>query len=441
MFSACDMKEDYTKLGSVDKRVTAKLGEYQDVLCTAPYGWLADIYTGTGGTHRLWMSFSANEEVTMYTDYVEYYRTLRTTPYTSTYKLKAQQMPTLSFDTYSYLSIFADPNPLANGAGKPGVGMVADFEYEILSYKKGQIELIGCKNGMKALLTEATAEDYQAVSIGGLMDCVDLAPLYDQQFLTFSYEGQRYELVSNGRKTSLSWIENREPTAIIRNSQNDFEGNIILEEPILLGDQQITRFNKTASGYSVTIGNQLIDILKTTTTPASYLGYRNSDLTNVLYMFTSAQTEWNSEFYLIMQTMMTSLYNSETIPLYVAYVNVMLYTNPVAWVEVGYYMVNSSGGIDTSNTYSVIYEYALKANLDGSYAFGNSYTNHYGESDLISNHVKKSATGLLDGYFKGRTFFFKAWPKFYNNKYPYVALVPTEGADKTGVMVGFAYFE
>lgn len=436
--SACDMKEDYTELGSVDKRVTAKLNEYQEILCRAPYGWLAEIHTGNGGTHRLWMGFADNGEVTMYTDYVEYYRSLRTTPYTSTYKIKAQQRPTLSFDTYSYLSIFADPNPLANGAGKPGVGMVADFEYEIISYDKEQFELSGCKHGMQAILTEATADEYQKVTAGALMDCVVSAPVYEPQFFTFRYGGQSYELVCTGRKTSLSWTERRAGAAIIRNSQTDFEGNIILAEPIELGDSQITRFNKTENGYSVTIGNELIDIVKTSTSPASYLGYNNTNLGNVLYMFpSSAQTEWNSEFYSIIQDMMTKLYNSKEMPVYVAYVGVQIYMDPLVWVEIGYYLING-GELDTSRVYASVYQYDLKPNPNGSYTFGDSYSNVYGEDHLASNIVKKCSTKLLDGFFKGRTFYFKAWPKF-QGEYPYMALVPTEGVERTGALVGYVY--
>lgn len=438
-FSACNMKEDYTELGSVDQRVSAKLTEYEDILCSAPYGWLADIYTGTGGTHRLWMNFADNNEVTMYTDYVEYYRSLRTSPHTSTYQLKAQQLPTLSFDTYSYLSIFADPNPLVNGSGKPGAGMMADFEYQIIEYKKGQFELLGCKNGMRGVLTEATAEEYQAVKDGKLMDGVGKAPVYDEQFYTFTYNGQGYELSSNSRKTALCWIDRKRPAMIIRNSQTDFSGNIILEEPMTIADQQITRFDKTATGYSATLGNDLVSIIKTTSTHAPYLGYRNTDLANVLYMFISAQTEWNSEFYAIMQNMMSKLFNDQEYPIYVPYVSVQFYNNPVAWVEIAYYLV-SNGSVDQSRVLSVVFEYPLKANIDGSYTFGDSYTNLYGESDQTSNQVRKHATALLDGFFKGRTFFCKAWPKL-QGEYPFVALVPTEGLERTGAMVGYAYYQ
>ncbi len=437
-FPACDLKEDYSSIGSVDSRIAAQLSEYETLLCSAPYGWLADVATGRGGTHRLWMGFADNGEVTMYTDYVEYYRALRTLPYTSTYAVKAQQRPTLSFDTYSYLSIFADPDPLANGAGETGIGMIADFEYEILSYDKGQFLLQGLKHGMSGTLTEATLEEYQAVQAGALMDCIDGSPIYEPQFLTFNYGGKSYELSSNGRRTAICRLERREPYSAIVNSRIDFAGNLILETPLTLGDQQITRFDKTATGYSAVIGNELVDIVRSTSTPASYMGLRNTDLSNVFYSFPSnAQTEWNSEFYAIVQQMMTNLYRDPEMPLYVSYIGVQFYTNPVAWVEIGYYLVTSAG-LDTSRVYSSVYQYPLTMNPDGSYTFGDSYTNVYGEDHIVSNIVKGHSTCLLDGFFKGRTFYCKAWPRAeYNGNYPFVALVPTQGVEETGAMVGF----
>ena len=41
---------------------------------------------------------------------------MKASPFESSYILKPLQGPTISFDTYSFLSIFADPNQLMNGA-------------------------------------------------------------------------------------------------------------------------------------------------------------------------------------------------------------------------------------------------------------------------------------------------------------------------------------
>ena len=69
------------------------------------------------------MQFTADNRVSMMFDYVEYYRDLKASPFESSYILKPLQGPTISFDTYSFLSIFADPNQLMNGAGQAGTGL------------------------------------------------------------------------------------------------------------------------------------------------------------------------------------------------------------------------------------------------------------------------------------------------------------------------------
>ena len=87
-------------------------------------------------------------------DYVEYYRDLKASPFESSYILKPLQGPTISFDTYSFLSIFADPNQLMNGAGQAGTGLGADYEYEIISYKTISSPK-GRKKQMEATLTKS----------------------------------------------------------------------------------------------------------------------------------------------------------------------------------------------------------------------------------------------------------------------------------------------
>ena len=117
IFSSCNNETDIY-MENPDKRIQTKMQEYTDILTGAPDGWIGEI-----NTNRVSMMF----------DYVEYYRDLKASPFESSYILKPLQGPTISFDTYSFLSIFADPNQLMNGAGQAGTGLGADYEYEIIS--------------------------------------------------------------------------------------------------------------------------------------------------------------------------------------------------------------------------------------------------------------------------------------------------------------------
>ena len=114
IFSSCNNETDIY-MENPDKRIQTKMQEYTDILTGAPDGWIAEINTQLGGIHTLWMQFTADNRVSMMFDYVEYYRDLKASPFESSYILKPLQGPTISFDTYSFLSIFADPNQLMNG--------------------------------------------------------------------------------------------------------------------------------------------------------------------------------------------------------------------------------------------------------------------------------------------------------------------------------------
>ena len=65
---------------------------------------------------------------------------------------------------------------------------------------------------MEATLTKATNEEREAIKNGALMENQDQAPIYQKKYFTFSYKGQTYDFVSNGRKTGFLSAYNGNPT-------------------------------------------------------------------------------------------------------------------------------------------------------------------------------------------------------------------------------------
>lgn len=429
--SSCKNETDIY-MENPDKRIHAKMQEYTDLLTDAPNGWIAEINTQLGGIHTLWMDFTADSRVTMMFDYVEYYRELKSSSFESSYALKPLQAPTLSFDTYSFLSIFADPNQLMNGAGQAGTGLGADYEYEIVSYKNDQFVLKGRKNKMDATLTKATAEEKEAILKGALMENQDQAPIYQNQYLTFSYKGKSYDFVSNGRKTGFLSAYNGTADLQAEGSKIDLDGNIVMMKPLLLDGYEIYQFNKTAKGYTTQIGNDVLEIKGGTSPIVPLFDAPPGVLHQTLVVYNDMQNQWSSEYFDKHKAAVSNLFAYTQTQLYIVYVAIHMYIDG-SIVEIGYRMYQS--GSLGPDTYGFYYSFDYTSNTDGSITFGD-YT-PFDTSNPNHEQFDECLSPILEGYLKDHRFFIKSWPVLYNNNSEYVmsALIPADDR-KLGVMVG-----
>src|SRR3954470_9891150 len=76
MVAGCQKKADYLLGKTPDERLTEALGQYQDVLTKAPYGWKVVVYSkGREATYSIssafsyYMKFNDANFVTMYSDF------------------------------------------------------------------------------------------------------------------------------------------------------------------------------------------------------------------------------------------------------------------------------------------------------------------------------------------------------------------------------------
>jgi hypothetical protein len=161
--------------GGSDERANALVGEWRGELIAAEHGWLANVTT-SDGIYRFWMDFQEKDVVTMYTDNLRYPDN-NGVPQNSSYRLQAFRAPTIVFDTYSYLSQLNDPDNSISG-GEENLGLVTDFEFEIVDYVDGKFTLRGRMNAVPASLTRATEQEYRAVREGRLMDQLGTIPAY-----------------------------------------------------------------------------------------------------------------------------------------------------------------------------------------------------------------------------------------------------------------------
>ncbi|NDV77671.1 DUF4302 domain-containing protein [Dysgonomonas sp. 511] len=154
LFSTSCLKDDDDIFDeSSAARLTKALQEYQNILESAPNGWLMTYYTDEAssyaGGYNYYLSFKNGTVKAAFEQKVEYdgatYNPGDT--YTSDYELHATQGPVLSFNTFSpLLHYFATPS-----SSLPS-GFYGDYEFIVLNVSSDFIEMKSVKKGTKATL-------------------------------------------------------------------------------------------------------------------------------------------------------------------------------------------------------------------------------------------------------------------------------------------------
>jgi hypothetical protein len=152
---SCDNGYDPVFDESPDRRISAALNEYDALLTSAPFGWKATLRTGAGLNFFYHFTFNNDGTVSMISDFNE---TTAGGAGSGTWTLKALQRPTLSFDTYSYIHLPADPDGDVNGGGN-GEGLISDFEFAFARTSGDTLYLEGVQKNSRIAFFKATEQD------------------------------------------------------------------------------------------------------------------------------------------------------------------------------------------------------------------------------------------------------------------------------------------
>jgi len=202
-------KKDKTVFSeSADDRINTVLTAYSDALVNAPYGWKGFVFPGAlnGGAVAFYFKFNNANRVDMFSDFDSL---SNVTVKQSSYRLKALQQPALIFDTYSYITVLADPDAAANG-GYYGSGLVSDFEFAIDSIKGDTVKLTGRLHSTKAYLVKASKQEmdlfYNKKHNNRLFENLNK---YLKYFKRFTAGGVTYEIILNtlNRTAFITWID------------------------------------------------------------------------------------------------------------------------------------------------------------------------------------------------------------------------------------------
>ncbi|WP_333862766.1 DUF4302 domain-containing protein [Sphingobacterium sp.] len=147
---SCQSNKDFDGLRP-DERLNTEIAAYYDQLVSAENGWIAYLFPEAGGGYTFKFYFDSENRIRMYADYNG---TTASVAKESSYRLRATQVLSLYFDTYSYIHMLADPDPQISG-GDAGKGRYSDFEFSIVSSSRDSIRLIGNLNKSELLLVRA----------------------------------------------------------------------------------------------------------------------------------------------------------------------------------------------------------------------------------------------------------------------------------------------
>lgn len=237
LFSSC--KKDYDKSDFdqlPQERSAQMLSDYKKILTSAPYGWQAYVYPGSGNIASTFLfKFDSTNRVVTNCDLSG---VTITTPMESSYSIRALQMTTLVFDTYTYLHLLADPDNNVNG-GTAGKGLYSDFEFYFMkvSDNKDTIWMEGAQKGMPMTLVKVTDDNKADVADGFSVD--GGKPMADMQTHIQSYlaSASFFNLkMQDGKQMSLS---SGGGYVLYFRYQNDTTGKLI---------NQGTLFSYTAKG-------------------------------------------------------------------------------------------------------------------------------------------------------------------------------------------------
>lgn len=156
---SCENEYEPVFEGSPDARLQKVLDEYNHILNDVHHGWKGQLYTATGAGYFYYFDFDEDGTVAMFSDFNE---TSAGTSLEGTWTLKALQKPTLSFNSYSYVHLPADPDGNVNG-GNNGEGLVSDFEFAFSEISGDSIIFRGIQRNTEMVLIKASGEERSAI--------------------------------------------------------------------------------------------------------------------------------------------------------------------------------------------------------------------------------------------------------------------------------------
>jgi len=281
-----------------EERVSEALTNLSDKLTGSEHGWKAYLYPEGGGGYSFYLDFTKENRVTMYAD-LDYDPAMNSME--SSYSLKGAQTPLLSFDTYNYMHILADPHPNTFG-GVAGWGVYSDFEFSFNEERGDTLKLTGKLLDSKLVLVKATQEEKASYNNEGLFNSVSTAVNYISQrpnlYISVGDETRVKTTVNFSTKVlSLTWEANGEVSTLTSPFVFTLTG-ILLRDPLDYKGNTISEFKWDAdrSEYFALVGEERINLLVSSTPILPLHILLGVDFSTIIVPKATSYPGWSADF-------------------------------------------------------------------------------------------------------------------------------------------------
>ncbi|MBL0740415.1 DUF4302 domain-containing protein [Chryseolinea lacunae] len=385
LVTGCDNNYDRVFNESTDARTQAAVNEQTALLTSAPNGWKASLLTGSGIRYFYYFNFNADGTVSMLSDFNE---TTAGTPKSSLWTVKTLQTTTLSFTTYSYIHLPADPTGGVNG-GTDGEGRISDSEFAFAGTVGDSLVLEGIQRGSRITFLKATAAEQALVLGGRIKDILHYGTANKALKLSLSKDKAiTFAFNANAKSLTAQYVSD-DGTAVVNNKVSyviSMDG-LVLSQPIKTnaGSVQSFLWDADNSRYYAEIdgARKSVDVLtdpyffKPSILFSSYIG---TDYLAVRIPFDAGSNPLPGQ-----STNFTGLWNTAAESLQSGQYNLTLSDIFVIFDKPGkkmYVVVTVSRGQDL---FLCQYNYSYAINASGKFKF--TYTGADENGDAIANDM------------------------------------------------------
>lgn len=239
---SCEPREVDLKFEDTpDGRITDTLTYLKNTLVEAPYGWVGYTTTELSGGYGFYFEFAENDRVKMMADLTD---ETASEVKESTYRVRQIMSATLSFDTYTYITMLQDPNPNTFG-GEAGKGLGSDVEYEYLRTSGDTLYMKGRKFGKDLILIQASQAEKEAYVSGEYLEAINKTKQFflDNANPYIIVDDIQYQISANAVLKSAESTAVMDNDSIAANSAKFYYGldGIHIPEGLAFGDVLITK--------------------------------------------------------------------------------------------------------------------------------------------------------------------------------------------------------
>lgn len=243
-----------------DAKINQLRDQYSQQLTGAKNGWIGYLFPAGGGGYTFKFTFNDKHRVKTYAT-IDAKKA--ESPDESSYRLVADQLVSLYFDTYSYLHQLADPDESKSG-GRRGGGKISDFEFAIIESSTDTMKLRGNHNESQLILIRAKDNEgdnfiKDAFNLNNKIDDINQLRHY---YNNVKLNNKEYGAIINTELNTISFYHSE--NGLFNSFYSEYamsSKGIVLKTPFIAGNLRINyiddfNINKTSNSATAKINGK-----------------------------------------------------------------------------------------------------------------------------------------------------------------------------------------